>query len=69
MEFSGPRGRPRQSGITGIDPLLDRLERDEFDLVAVARALVADPDWPAKALHGRLSEAIPYDAIMLDTLA
>ncbi|MFE1773050.1 12-oxophytodienoate reductase [Streptomyces sp. NPDC059008] len=67
-EFSDPRSRTQRSGATGIDLLLDRLERDEFDLVAVARALVADPDWPAKALGGRLDEAIAYDAALLDTL-
>ncbi|MET8954337.1 NADH:flavin oxidoreductase [Streptomyces sp. NPDC004393] len=67
-EFIGPQGRPRQSGVTDIDALLDRLERDEFDLVAVARAIVADPDWPTKALQDRLSEAIPYDVAMLNTL-
>lgn len=67
-EFSGPRSRTQQSGVAGIDLLLDRLERDEFDLVAVARALVADPNWPDKALSGRLDEAVPYDAARLGSL-
>ncbi|NEE60574.1 12-oxophytodienoate reductase, partial [Streptomyces sp. SID8455] len=40
------------SGVTGVDQLLDRMERDEFDLVAVGRALIADPEWAAKTLHG-----------------
>ncbi|MFI2618168.1 12-oxophytodienoate reductase [Streptomyces sp. NPDC018584] len=68
QQFAGAPGRTQRSGVTGIDPLLDRLERDEFDVVAVARALVADPDWPAKALTGRLHEALPYDASLLDAL-
>lgn len=67
-EFVGPQGRPQQSGVTGIDLLLDRLERDEFDIVAVARAIVADPEWPTKALTGRLAEAVPYDVAILETL-
>ncbi|HEX7776165.1 MAG TPA: NADH:flavin oxidoreductase [Parvibaculum sp.] len=29
-----------------IDELAERLAREEFDLVAVGRALVANPDWP-----------------------
>jgi 2,4-dienoyl-CoA reductase-like NADH-dependent reductase (Old Yellow Enzyme family) len=69
QEFKGPQGRSAHAGVTRIDPLLDRLERDEFDLVAVARAILADPDWPRKALTGRLADAIPYDAAMLSTLA
>jgi 2,4-dienoyl-CoA reductase-like NADH-dependent reductase (Old Yellow Enzyme family) len=32
----------------GIDNLVARLERDEFDLIAVGRALLADPHWAAK---------------------
>ncbi|MEU8957892.1 NADH:flavin oxidoreductase [Streptomyces sp. NPDC048518] len=67
-QFAGAPGRTQRSGVTGIGPLLDRLERDEFDLVAVARALLADPDWPTKALTGRLHEAVPYDAAQLSAL-
>ncbi|MFJ5110513.1 NADH:flavin oxidoreductase [Streptomyces sp. NPDC088551] len=48
-------------GIAGIDPLLDRLERDEFDLVAVGRALLADPEWAVKTIEGRADELVPFD--------
>lgn len=68
QEFKGPQGRPNHVGVTSIDPLLDRLERDEFDLVGVGRAILADPDWPRKALTNGLADAIPYDAAMLSTL-
>ncbi|MGK8491242.1 NADH:flavin oxidoreductase [Nocardia asiatica] len=37
-----------------LDNLLDRLERDEFDLVAVGRALLQDPEWASKVLAGRI---------------
>ncbi|MEW2390632.1 12-oxophytodienoate reductase [Streptomyces venezuelae] len=67
-QFAGAPGRTQRSGVTGIGPLLDRMERDEFDLVAVARALIADPEWPSKALAGRLDEAVPYDAARLGEL-
>ncbi|KIA62194.1 12-oxophytodienoate reductase [Nocardia vulneris] len=53
---------------TDIDQLLDRLERDEFDLVAVGRAFLADPQWPRKALSGHLSDATPFDVSVLQTL-
>ncbi|MER6558496.1 NADH:flavin oxidoreductase [Streptomyces sp. NPDC001027] len=55
--------------VKGIDDLLDRLERDEFDMVAVGRALLQDPQWAAKVLGGRLDELKPYDAAALRTLS
>jgi 2,4-dienoyl-CoA reductase-like NADH-dependent reductase (Old Yellow Enzyme family) len=57
------------SEIKGIDDLLDRLERDEFDMVAVGRALLQDPQWAAKVLADRLDELKPYDAAALKTLS
>ncbi|MCX4647115.1 NADH:flavin oxidoreductase [Streptomyces sp. NBC_01446] len=50
------------SAVKGIDDLLDRLERDEFDMVAIGRALLQDPEWAAKVLEGRFDEMKPYDA-------
>ncbi|WP_068053312.1 NADH:flavin oxidoreductase [Nocardia xishanensis] len=52
-----------------LDNLLDRLERDEFDLVAVGRALLQDPQWAAKVLEGRIDELNPYDGTALKTLS
>lgn len=56
------------SDVTGIDQLLDRMERDEFDMVAVGRALIADPEWAAKTLAGRTGDITPFGAEMLKTL-
>ncbi|MBR7831400.1 NADH:flavin oxidoreductase [Actinospica sp. MGRD01-02] len=53
----------------GIDDLLDRLERDEFDMVAVGRALLQDPEWAAKVLAGRFDELAAYDPAALRTLS
>ncbi|WP_327576862.1 MULTISPECIES: NADH:flavin oxidoreductase [unclassified Streptomyces] len=50
------------SAVKGIDDLLDRLERDEFDMVAIGRALLQDPEWAAKVLEGRFDQLKPYDA-------
>ncbi|MFI2509309.1 NADH:flavin oxidoreductase [Streptomyces sp. NPDC018972] len=52
-----------------LDNLLDRMERDEFDLVAVGRALLQDPEWAAKVLAGRFDELTPYEAASLRTLS
>ncbi|MGY5134392.1 oxidoreductase [Streptomyces nigrescens] len=58
-----------QAGVAGIDRLLDRLERDEFDLVAIGRALLGDPEWAAKIFEGRTDALVPFDASMLRTLS
>ncbi|MEV2216487.1 NADH:flavin oxidoreductase [Streptomyces sp. NPDC050997] len=55
--------------LRGIDDLLDRLESDEFDLIAVGRALLQDPEWAAKVLADRFDELKPYDAAALATLS
>ncbi|WP_431951622.1 NADH:flavin oxidoreductase [Nocardia lijiangensis] len=55
--------------VHGLDNLLDRLERDEFDLVAVGRALLQDPQWAAKVLGDRFEELKSYDGTALKTLS
>lgn len=51
-----------------LSDLVRRLERDEFDLVAVGRALVANPDWPQKLKRGNLSDVKPYSPQLLAEL-
>ena len=57
------------AAVGSLDNLLDRLERDEFDMVAVGRALLQDPEWAAKVLGDRFDELKPYDAAALTTLS
>ncbi|MFE9170941.1 NADH:flavin oxidoreductase [Streptomyces kebangsaanensis] len=57
------------AALGSLDNLLDRMERDEFDLVAVGRALLQDPEWAAKVLGDRFEELRPYDAASLQTLS
>ncbi|MFF8601355.1 NADH:flavin oxidoreductase [Streptomyces sp. NPDC015232] len=59
----------RGAELGSLDNLLDRLERDEFDMVAVGRALLQDPEWAAKVLAGRTDELKPYDAAAVKTLS
>jgi len=49
-----------------LDLVARRFERGEFDLVAVGRAMIGDPDWARKALSGVLPEA--YHPRHLDSL-
>lgn len=48
------------SGQRAVDDLEARLDRGEFDLVAVGRALLHDPDWAAKIRDGRQDELTDY---------
>jgi 2,4-dienoyl-CoA reductase-like NADH-dependent reductase (Old Yellow Enzyme family) len=50
--------------------LVDRkIENGEFDLVAVGRAILADPNWPSKIKLGRLDKIIPFSSESLATLS
>ncbi len=53
---------------TGIDRLLERLGADEFDLIAVGRALLGDPAWSEKIRTGRIDELTPFTAAALTSL-
>ncbi|UQZ37230.1 12-oxophytodienoate reductase [Paenibacillus sp. PK3_47] len=51
-----------------LERLLEKLENGEFDLVAVGRALISDPAWPAKVQSGRRDEIIPFTSEATKTL-
>ncbi len=49
------------AGHADIDNLVSRMEAGEFDLVAVGRALISNPDWANRVRHGEVDELKPYD--------
>ncbi|HWL46667.1 MAG TPA: NADH:flavin oxidoreductase [Sphingomonadaceae bacterium] len=51
-----------------VDELIRRLERGDFDLVAVGRALLGDPNWATKIKTGRFSDLVTFDRSVLRTL-
>jgi len=51
-----------------LEKLLERLNNDEFDLVAVGRALLVDPDWALKVREGREGDILPFSREALMTL-
>ena len=61
--FTGERSTP-----TSLEGLIRRMEREEFDLIAVGRALIAQPDWVAKVRSGRLDELKGFDPVELTEL-
>ncbi len=51
-----------------LDELVARMEREEFDLIAVGRALLKDPDWVLKIREGRHDELMTFEKSDLATL-
>jgi 2,4-dienoyl-CoA reductase-like NADH-dependent reductase (Old Yellow Enzyme family) len=51
-----------------LENLLERLNKQEFDLVAVGRALLVDPDWALKVREGREQDILPFSREALTTL-
>jgi len=57
------------ASVTGLDELVERLARGEFDLVALGRALIVNPSWPQQIRSGKLDELRPFHKDALATLA
>jgi 2,4-dienoyl-CoA reductase-like NADH-dependent reductase (Old Yellow Enzyme family) len=55
-------------GLEKLQELEDRLGAEEFDLIAIGRALLADPEWVVKVREGRLDERIAFDKEHLHSL-
>jgi 2,4-dienoyl-CoA reductase-like NADH-dependent reductase (Old Yellow Enzyme family) len=51
-----------------LDALVERMERGEFDLIAVGRALLNDPEWAKKVRESRTSELREFSKEALGTL-
>lgn len=51
-----------------LDSLVERMDAGEFDLVAVGRALLQDPEWVKKVKEGRQDELENYNGEALKTL-
>ncbi|MDO7847167.1 NADH:flavin oxidoreductase [Hymenobacter sp. M29] len=61
--FAGEASEPQS-----IEELLRRLDRNEFDLVAVGRQLIVDPNWVEKIREGRGDEMVGFSREALRTL-
>jgi len=51
-----------------LDKVLDLFERGEFDMIAVGRAMIANPEWGRIVREGRYQDMQPYDRGLLATL-
>lgn len=55
--------------VSGLEGLVARMERGEFDLIAVGRALLADPLWAEKVRDGRGQDITDFDPSAMAVLA
>ncbi len=62
--FAGDNSKP-----TSLDELTCRMDREEFDLIAVGRALITDADWAAKVQDGRMDELQGFKTAALGVFA
>ncbi len=60
-DFIGSLVNQESSEKRSLDELSERLEKGEFDLVAVGRALLQDPLWAQKVKAGKFDELSDYD--------
>lgn len=52
----------------GLGQLVKRMEREEFDLIAIGRALISDADWATKIANGDGADLKGFDPASLATL-
>jgi 2,4-dienoyl-CoA reductase-like NADH-dependent reductase (Old Yellow Enzyme family) len=57
------------STVAALDHLLTLPDRGDFDLVAVGRGMLVDPDWANKVRAGRIDQLRNWDPEVLKELA
>ena len=62
--YAGESSQP-----ASLDELIRRLDRGDFDLVAVGRALLQDPNWGTKIRTGRTAELMAFERSAMATLS
>jgi len=58
-----------ESRFTRLDELIEMMERGDFDMIAVGRALIANPDWPKLVESHRFDAIRPYSQALLADLS
>ncbi|WP_019530986.1 NADH:flavin oxidoreductase [Dasania marina] len=56
------------SKVSNVQQLGDGLHNQDFDFIAVGRALIADAEWANKVREQRINEITPFERSCLDTL-
>jgi 2,4-dienoyl-CoA reductase-like NADH-dependent reductase (Old Yellow Enzyme family) len=51
-----------------LQELTRRFDRGDFDLAAIGRVVLTDPNWLQKIQDGRFEELLPYSRENMDNL-
>ncbi|MDF1748779.1 MAG: NADH:flavin oxidoreductase [Alphaproteobacteria bacterium] len=66
--FGQLRGDSTGAPIASLDELVQRMNDDEFDMIAVGRAMISNPDWANLVHNGDTDQLRPFEKTMLATL-
>ena len=62
-------GKTAELELSRLDDLMRRFDRGDFDLIAVGRAMIAEPDWPKLVRNSSFDQLKPFSAsVMADPL-
>jgi len=67
--LNSPEGMGGTANPAALDELTRRMDNDEFDMIAVGRALLQDPNWLLKVKEGREEEIAPFTKKALGSLS
>ncbi|HWF11793.1 MAG TPA: hypothetical protein VG297_25170, partial [Bryobacteraceae bacterium] len=67
-DFTKSFASDEAAAVAGLEDLLARLERAEFDLVAIGRSLIANPSWPRDVRSGGVAALRPFSRTLLGEL-
>jgi 2,4-dienoyl-CoA reductase-like NADH-dependent reductase (Old Yellow Enzyme family) len=59
-DFIKSFGTNETAEVAGVEELAARVQRGEFDLVAIGRSLIVNPAWPERVRRGALNELLPF---------
>lgn len=65
-DFVNALVKGEESAPRSLDDIMERMEKGEFDLLAVGRALLQDPEWATKIKHGRADELMDFKREAMD---
>lgn len=66
VDLYGSYAAGGSAAIDNLDLVRERIDKGEFDLIGIGRALIADPEWPLKAARG--GPFIPFDPVQVKYL-
>lgn len=69
QDFIATTVHGERTGSADIGALVAMMERGDFDMIAIGRALIVDPDWAVKVRSGKIGNIQPYSTDALTTLA